>query len=84
MSDGLTGARVQTMSIPSAPTVQAMINACTDHFTQLIADGCAEDVALDRTWDAYVCAFAQSANHCFDPRDRLFENKLRTIRERGF
>ena len=72
------------MTIPNVQTVQVMLSACTGHYSQLITDGCAEDVALDRTWDAYVCAFAQSTNHCFDPRDRLFENKLRTIRERGF
>jgi hypothetical protein len=61
-----------------------MLEACDKHFNQLVADGCAEEVAEDRTWDAYSCAFAQSTTHCFDPRDRLFENKLRTIRERGF
>ena len=72
------------MPMPSPPTVLAMLRACTDHFERLIADGCAEDVALDRTWDAYLCAFSRSSSHCFDPRDRLFENKLRTIRERGF
>ena len=72
------------MELPSAKTVLAMLRACTDHYQRLMAGGCAEDVALDRTWDAYDCAFAQSPNHCFDPRDRLFENKLRTIRERGF
>lgn len=71
-------------SMPSAPTVLAMLTACNEHFNQLMAGGCAEDVALDRTWDAYVCAFDQRASHCFDPRDRLFENKLRTIRERGY
>ena len=42
-----------------------------------------KDVALDRTWDAYQCALAGSSTHCFDPRDRMLENKLRTIRERG-
>jgi len=61
-----------------------MLRACDHHFNQLVTDGCAEDVAMDRTWDAYECAFTQSATHCYDPRDRLFENKLRTIRERGF
>jgi len=72
------------MAIPESSTVWAMLTACNDRFNQLMADGCAEGVALDRTWDAYVCAFDQSDAHCFDPRDRLFENKLRTIRERGF
>ena len=61
-----------------------MQRCCTDQMERLIEDGCAGDVAVDRTWDAYKCALAQSATHCYDPRDRLFENKLRTIRERGF
>jgi len=69
---------------PSPPTVQAMLDACEHHYTKLIADGCAEDVARDRTWDAYENAFLRTDVHCFDPRDRLFEAKLRTIRERGF
>lgn len=72
------------MKLPDATTITAMIRACTDHMNQLIADGCMSDVAVDRTWDVYVCALTQSTTHCFDPRDRLFENKLRTIRERGF
>lgn len=72
------------MALPSPSTVLAMLIACNDRFTQLITDGCAEGVALDRTWDAYTCAFDLSDAHCFDPRDRLFESKLRTIRERGF
>lgn len=71
-------------TMPSDRTVLVMLQACNDHFTKLVSGGCAEDVALDRTWDAYVCAFDQSAAHCFDPRDHLFEAKLRTIRERGF
>lgn len=71
------------MSLPSPSTGLAMHRSCTEHYEWLIAGGCAEDVALDRTWDAYVCALEQSATHCFDPRDRLFENKLRTIVERG-
>ena len=72
------------MNLPSAATVTAMIRACTDHMERLITDGCVEDVAVDRTWDTYQCALTQSTTHCYDPRDRLFENKLRTIRERGF
>lgn len=72
------------MNLPSVATVTAMVRACTDHMEKLIADGCAGDVAVDRTWDAYQCALTHSATHCYDPRDRLFENKLRTIRERGF
>lgn len=71
-------------SSPSDSAILAMLAECDSYFTKLVSDGCAEDVAMDRTWDAYVCAFNQSATHCFDPRDHLFETKLRTIRERGF
>lgn len=71
------------MELPSASTVLAMIRACTEQYNDLMAGGCAEDVALDRTWDAYVCALTQSSTHCYDPRDRLFESRLRTIREKG-
>ena len=60
-----------------------MLRACTDYFNRLTAGGCAEDVALDRTWDAYCCAFAQTFTHCYDPRDRLFESKLRRMQEKG-
>lgn len=69
--------------LPSAPAVLAMLRECTKHYERLIAGGCAEDVALDRTWDAYQCALAVSSTHCFDPRDRLFESSLRNIRQKG-
>lgn len=71
------------MELPSRETVTEMIAACTARCKQLVTDGCAEDVALDRTWDAYQCAISQSSTSCYDPRDRLFESKLRTIRKKG-
>lgn len=71
------------MTLPRAETVASMLFACTTHYQQLITGGCSKDVALDRTWDAYTCALNDSPVQCFDPRDRLFEGKLRTIRERG-
>lgn len=70
-------------ALPSDQTVLAMLRASTNYFERLRAGGCAEDVALDRTWDAYQCALMESSAKCFDPRDRLFESKLRTIREKG-
>lgn len=70
------------MSLPSASIVADMLAECTNYYERLIAGGCVEDVALDRTWDAYRCALARMDVHCFDPRDRLFESKLRLIRER--
>lgn len=60
-----------------------MLDACETHYEQLIAGGCAEDVARDRTWDAYSCAFDGGDVHCYDRRDRLFESKLRAIRKKG-
>ena len=71
------------MELPSAKTVLAMLRACTDHYQRLMAGGCAEPVALDRTWDAYCCALMLTPAHCYDPRDRLFESKLRNIRKKG-
>lgn len=67
------------MTLPNREVVAEMIAASTARLNQLTADGCAEDVALDRTWDAYQCALLQTDFHCYDPRDRLFESKLRTI-----
>lgn len=71
------------MTLPSISTIAAMLDSCEARYKQLVAAGVAEDVACDRTYDAYSCAFAQSDVHCFDPRDRLFENKLRNIRKKG-
>ena len=70
--------------MPSPEVVARMLWACNERFKNLVDSGCAEDVALDRTWDAYVCAFDGADVHCYDQRDRLFEGKLRTIREKGF
>ena len=67
----------------SDATVERMLWACNERFVNLVTSGCAEDVALDRTWDAFECAFSKEGAHCFDPRDSLFESKLRQIRERG-
>ena len=65
--------------MPSTEVVARMLWACNERFKNLVDSGCAEDVALDRTWDAFECAFNGVDVHCFDPRDRLFESKLRTI-----
>lgn len=58
-----------------------MLQACERHFEQLIKQGCSEDVAADRTFDAFDGVFADHA--CFDHRDTLFQNELRTIAERN-
>lgn len=69
--------------LPSRKTVGEMLTACDARYNQLMTDGCAEQVALDRTWDAYCCALMLAPVHCYDPRDHLFESKLRTIRKKG-
>lgn len=63
----------------SPEVVARMLWVCNERYKNLIDSGCAEDVALDRTWDAFECAFNGADVHCFDPRDRLFESKLRMI-----
>lgn len=71
------------MAMPSRSTVAAMLDACEARYKELVDAGVDEGVACDRTWDAYECAFNLGEARCFDKRDRLFESKLRTIRERG-
>lgn len=53
--------------------------ACTAYSNSLIEDGCEKGVAYDRTMDALKAAVRNDERHCFDTRDRLFENRLRTI-----
>jgi hypothetical protein len=52
---------------------------CEERYRTLTVDGCDEDVAADRVFDALNCALDRTDQHCFDPRDRLFENRLRTV-----
>lgn len=63
----------------SAQTALMLTRAASTHYESLLADGCDKDVALDRTWDAFECAVNQSSTHCYDSRDRLLENRLRTV-----
>ena len=66
----------------SNETALALSMACSDHYNRLMDGGCDKDVALDRTMDALEVAVESQERHCFDKRDRLFENYLRTIIER--
>lgn len=67
----------------SVSCAQHLISVCEDRYQELLSCGCGEDVAADRVFDALNCALEQQQQHCFDPRDRLFENRLRTIAEKG-
>ena len=71
------------MRLPETNVVLHLIQLCSDRFEQLVSTGADEDVALDRTWDCYEKAVLQSTERCFDPRDRLFESKLRTVVQKG-
>lgn len=69
------------MGTPSAAALVAMERACEGRYAALVRDGCDEDVAADRTFDALEHATGERDGHAFDGRDRLFESELRTIRE---
>lgn len=58
-----------------------MLEACEGRYLALVADGCAEAVAAERTFEALRAACGET-DHCYDPRDRLFERRLRDICER--
>ena len=58
-----------------------MMGLCESRYATLVNGGCAEGVAADRTYDA-LCAALHEVPHCYDSRDRLFENKLREVAER--
>ncbi len=62
-------------------TLTELLPICEQRFNQLTQDGCDEDVAQDRTFDAFEAALGIRPR-CYDPRDRLFENKLREAAER--
>lgn len=67
----------------SAPCAQRLASICEERYQELLGDGCDEDVAADRVMDVLTCALERTGTHCFDTRDRLFENRLRTEVRRG-
>ena len=67
----------------STDTLNAVIRECGARYDVLIQEGVVPDVAIDRVFDCYDSLFVPD-KHCFDSRDRLFENRLRDIvRENG-
>ena len=68
--------------MPSKTTLARMVGICEGRYAGLVADGCDEDVAADRTFDALRAALGEIP-HSFDSRDRLFETKLRAIAAEG-
>ncbi len=67
----------------SLATAQEIAGLCERRYKELVDSGCDEDVAADRVWDALNCALERTDAHCFDPRDRLFESRLRTEAAKG-
>lgn len=70
------------MQTPSHATLARMVEACEARYLALVKNGCDEDVAADRTFDALRAALGEIP-HPFDSRDRLFETKLRAIAAEG-
>ena len=68
--------------MPSKVTLARMVGICEGRYETLVADGCDEDVAADRTFDALRAALGEIP-HSFDSRDRLFESKLRFVAAEG-
>lgn len=68
--------------MPSKATLARMVGICEGRYAALVADGCDEDVAADRTFDALRAALGEIP-HSFDSRDRLFESKLRFVAAEG-
>ena len=67
---------------PSNALLSTLMSLCEKRYDQLVnRDGCTADVARDRTYDCLQAALGE-VEHCCDPRDRLFESKLRTAAER--
>lgn len=67
---------------PSRAALARMVGECEGRFAALVQDGCDEDVAADRTFDALRAALGEIP-HPFDSRERLFETKLRAIAAEG-
>ncbi len=67
---------------PNNKALAEMERLCEGRYQQLIRSGCDPDVAADRTFDALRAALGE-VPQCFDKRDRLFENKLRSVAERN-
>lgn len=68
--------------MPSQAALARMVETCEARYLALVEDGCDEDVAADRTFDALRAALGEIP-HPFDSRDRLFETKLRAIAAEG-
>lgn len=70
------------MRTPNHATLARMVEACEERYSALVSDGCDEEVAADRTFDALRAALGEIP-HPFDSRDRLFETRLRAIVAEG-
>lgn len=55
------------------------MDVCEDSYQQLVNGGCTEDVACDRVFDTLHCVLDEEDMHCFDPRDKALEDRLREI-----
>lgn len=59
-----------------------MARLCEGRYRRLTETGCDPDVAADRTFDALRAALGE-VPACYDGRDRLFQNELRSVAAKG-
>jgi len=69
--------------MPSDATIAHMLTLCDERLLELTGDGVDEGVALDRIFDCFEQAINHSDKRCYDQRDRIFENRLRTAERKG-
>lgn len=60
-----------------------VMDQCEQRYSELVNDGCDEDVAACRVYDALRFAAGTSSTHCYDRRDRSFERALVSTMEKG-
>lgn len=67
----------------NAATESALLRAAESRFVHLVSSGVDEDIACDRVWDCYERAFGENDQPLADQHDKLFENQLQAIVQKG-
>ncbi len=67
----------------TAKTQAALLECAERHYDQLIMKGVAPEVAADRVWDCYERTFGENDKPLADQHDKLFENQLQAIVQKG-
>lgn len=67
----------------TSKTQAALLENAERYYDLLITKGVSPEVAADRVWDCYTRAFGENDKPLADPHDRLFENQLQAIVQKG-